>query len=87
MSAPVVIFTNQKGGVGKTTHTRELGIALAARGMSVLLIDSDPQGNLTKSLLVRTCRGSTSFSKVILRRSRSFVLRFRSSRAIHASRL
>lgn len=51
MSAPVVIFTNQKGGVGKTTLTRELGIALAARGMSVLLIDSDPQGNLTKSLL------------------------------------
>ena len=49
--APVVIFTNQKGGVGKTTLTRELGIALAVRGYSVLLIDSDPQGNLSKSLL------------------------------------
>jgi len=48
---PVVIFTNQKGGVGKTTLTRELGIALAVRGYSVLLIDSDPQGNLSKSLL------------------------------------
>lgn len=46
-----VIFTNQKGGVGKTTLTRELGIALGVRGYSVLLIDSDPQGNLTKSLL------------------------------------
>jgi len=45
-----VIFTNQKGGVGKTTLTRELGIALAEREYSVLLIDSDPQGNLTKSL-------------------------------------
>jgi len=45
-----IIFTNQKGGVGKTTLTRELGIALSLRGRSVLLIDSDPQGNLTKSL-------------------------------------
>jgi len=46
-----IIFTNQKGGVGKTTLTRELGIALSQSGRSVLLIDSDPQGNLTKSLL------------------------------------
>jgi chromosome partitioning protein len=45
----IVIFTNQKGGVGKTTLTRELGIALAAHDYTVLLIDSDPQGNLTKS--------------------------------------
>ena len=45
-----IIFANQKGGVGKTTLTRELGIALSLRGRSVLLIDSDPQGNLTKSL-------------------------------------
>jgi chromosome partitioning protein len=46
-----IIFTNQKGGVGKTTITRELGIELARRGVRVLLIDSDPQGNLSKSLL------------------------------------
>ena len=45
-----IIFTNQKGGVGKTTLTRELGIALSLRGRTVLLIDSDPQGNLTKSI-------------------------------------
>lgn len=45
-----IIFTNQKGGVGKTTLTRELGLAFALSGCSVLLIDSDPQGNLTKSL-------------------------------------
>ena len=46
-----IIFTNQKGGVGKTTLTRELGITLSIWGHSVLLIDADPQGNLTKSLM------------------------------------
>ncbi len=46
-----IIFTNQKGGVGKTTLTRELGITLSIWGHSVLLVDSDPQGNLTKSLI------------------------------------
>jgi len=45
-----VIVTNQKGGVGKTTLAREVGIALARRGYRVLLVDSDPQGNLSKSL-------------------------------------
>ena len=51
MSSPVVLFANQKGGVGETTITRELGIALSVRGYAVLLVDCDPQGNLTKSLL------------------------------------
>jgi len=46
-----IIFANQKGGVGKTTLTREVGIYLAACGLRVLLVDSDPQGNLTGSLL------------------------------------
>jgi len=46
-----IIFTNQKGGVGKTTMTRELGITFSLQGYSVLLIDADPQGNLTKSLI------------------------------------
>jgi chromosome partitioning protein len=45
-----IAFSNQKGGVGKTTLTRELGLFCAGRGMSVLLVDCDPQGNLTKSL-------------------------------------
>ena len=45
-----LIFTNQKGGVGKTTLTREIGICLSIMGKRILLIDSDPQGNLTKSL-------------------------------------
>ena len=51
MSAHVVIFSNQKGGVGKTTLTRELGIYVASRGHRLLLVDCDPQGNLTKSLI------------------------------------
>ena len=46
-----LIFSNQKGGVGKTTLTRELGIYVASCGHRVLLVDCDPQGNLTKSLV------------------------------------
>lgn len=45
-----VVFSNQKGGVGKTTLTRELSIYLASIGKSVLAIDLDPQANLTRSL-------------------------------------
>jgi chromosome partitioning protein len=51
MSPHVVIFSNQKGGVGKTTLTREIGLTLATIGKRVLLVDCDPQGNLTKSLV------------------------------------
>jgi len=46
-----LIFSNQKGGVGKTTLTRELGIYVASLDKRVLLVDCDPQGNLTKSLV------------------------------------
>jgi chromosome partitioning protein len=45
----VYAVVNQKGGVGKTTSTRNLGAALAARGRRVLIIDLDPQGHLTLS--------------------------------------
>jgi len=45
----VIAFANQKGGVAKTTTTLNLGVAFAEQGLHVLLVDLDPQGNLTMS--------------------------------------
>jgi len=47
--AHVLAFANQKGGVAKTTSTLNLGVALRERGLRVLAVDMDPQGNLTMS--------------------------------------
>ena len=45
----VIVFANQKGGVAKTTTTLNLAVAFKEQGYRVLVIDLDPQGNLTMS--------------------------------------
>ena len=45
----VIVFANQKGGVAKTTTTLNLGVAFMELGHRVLIVDLDPQGNLTMS--------------------------------------
>ena len=46
----VIAVANQKGGVGKTTTTANVAIGLARNGQEVLIVDFDPQGDLTASL-------------------------------------
>jgi chromosome partitioning protein len=48
-TSTVISFANQKGGVAKTTSTLNLAVALKEKGLRVLAVDLDPQGNLTMS--------------------------------------
>ena len=62
----IITVTNFKGGVGKTTTALNLGAALAAEGRKVLLIDNDPQGNLTSALGYTPGEQKNTLAKVLL---------------------
>ena len=57
--AKILCVSNQKGGVGKTTTSAALAAGIAAKGLRVLGVDLDPQGNLGFCLGVETANGPT----------------------------
>lgn len=59
----VIAFVNQKGGVGKTTSCLNVGAGLSRKGKRVLLIDTDPQGNLTISAAYTLKTGNPQYMK------------------------
>ena len=66
--AKTIAFTNQKGGVGKTTSAINIASALGILGKKTLLIDSDPQGNASSGVGVRKSQLSHTTYDVLIGR-------------------
>ena len=66
--AKVVSFSNQKGGVGKTTSCVNIAAAVAKKGKKVLVIDLDPQGNATSGLGLQKAKIKNTIYDVIIGR-------------------
>lgn len=66
MSCKIFSLSNQKGGVGKTSTTLNLGAALNAAGKKVVLLDNDAQGNLTAALGYTPAEQSRTLANLLL---------------------
>lgn len=72
----IITITNQKGGTGKTSIAVNLGVALASMGKKILLLDLDPQSNLTysfgihrpKNTIVEVLQGKQTIQTILVKR-------------------
>ncbi len=65
----IIVFANQKGGVGKTTSAVNVAAAMGARGKKVLLVDLDPQGNTSSGVGINKKNMKLSSYDVVIGRS------------------